>query len=145
MSKVRAWNLWSGTRARQRQIKRGGLPPPTKVQQRWHDWQREYGCFVCRHWYGLYTPPSIHHLLEGGRRVSHNHTIPLCPRHHQYGGDGWESRHSHMGKSGRAAFDAAYRSDWEMLEYISAVFLEDWALLATLEPPPVPYTPETVE
>lgn len=28
------------------------------------------------------TPTEVHHLLQGGRRISHYHTIPLCRDHH---------------------------------------------------------------
>ena len=29
-----------------------------------------------------YSAPQIHHLLSGGKRISHRHTVPLCPWHH---------------------------------------------------------------
>lgn len=28
------------------------------------------------------SPTEAHHLLRGGRRISHYHTIPLCRDHH---------------------------------------------------------------
>jgi Recombination enhancement, RecA-dependent nuclease len=29
------------------------------------------------------VPCDIHHLLSGGKRVSHDHTVGLCPWHHR--------------------------------------------------------------
>ena len=44
---------------------------------------REIGCLACYKDSGvLGTPADIHHLLYCGKRISHSHTIPLCPHHH---------------------------------------------------------------
>lgn len=118
-------------------MKSSSLTNPTKVELQWWDQLREYGCWVCRHHYGIthHDTPEIHHLLLAGRRVSHRHVIPLCTKHHRHGGATWESRHSPLGKSGEAAFTAAYRSDWDMLEYMLWKFeLTD---KPELTPPPV--------
>jgi len=31
---------------------------------------------------GLFAFANAHHLLSGGKRISHAHTIPLCDLHH---------------------------------------------------------------
>ena len=46
--------------------------------------KRDIGCIACYiEYHVLETPASAHHLLSGGRRISHLHTIPLCYDHHQ--------------------------------------------------------------
>jgi hypothetical protein len=37
-------------------------------------------------------------------------------KHHRLSGPGWESRHSTNGKSGKAAFEAAYGTEEMLLE-----------------------------
>ena len=45
---------------------------------------RELGCVCCAQ-FGViwYQPVEAHHLLLGGKRISHMHTICLCPAHHR--------------------------------------------------------------
>lgn len=43
---------------------------------------QDLGC-VCCHILGWYSPPDIHHILSGGRRMGNKFTIPLCPAHHR--------------------------------------------------------------
>jgi hypothetical protein len=43
---------------------------------------REMGCAACMQ-RDIYTPADLHHLTDAGRRISHDHTIPLCPYHHR--------------------------------------------------------------
>lgn len=31
----------------------------------------------------LGVPCDMHHILSGGRRISHSHTVGLCPWHHR--------------------------------------------------------------
>lgn len=59
------------------------------------DWIVSYGCVACR-LDGLgFRQPAVHHILRGGRRIGHLHTLPLCdPGHHQGGQQfGMVSRH----------------------------------------------------
>ena len=59
------------------------LPSPTKAQSRRMEIiKRDIGCIACH--ISLYpgTPADAHHLLSGGRRISHDATIPLCKMHH---------------------------------------------------------------
>ena len=59
------------------------LPAPTRDQLRRHDAIREDGCLLCQ-LKGLgHTLPQIHHLLLGGRKISHDHVLGLCDWHHQ--------------------------------------------------------------
>lgn len=48
-------------------------------------------CMLCR-WLGLSdeTPAVVHHLRtgQGKMRAAHTDTIPLCPYHHQFSGQG---------------------------------------------------------
>jgi len=57
--------------------------PATAAQKRRMGVIAELGCIICG------SPACIHHTgthLGGGR--DHDKVIPLCPRHHQYHGDG---------------------------------------------------------
>lgn len=70
-------------------------------------------CMLCRH-LGIAddTPAIVHHLRTGqGRmRASHYDTIPLCPTHHQFSGQG-------IHDMGRQQFAALYGvSEIELLE-----------------------------
>lgn len=63
------------------------IPPPTKEQQRRQDAAREAGCIVAR-MLGLgFVPGEIHHLTEGGRTISQDHTVCLNPWSHR--GEVW--------------------------------------------------------
>lgn len=41
------------------------------------------GCLACRRDHDSLVPAEAHHLLSGGRRISHDATVPLCPWHHR--------------------------------------------------------------
>jgi len=62
-------------------MKRSKKAATVSQRSRW-DLLRDYGCICCRK-KGLIRHPEIHHLLSGGRRMGHDHTIPLCPWHHR--------------------------------------------------------------
>ena len=82
----------------------------TKEEEVWIAKLVEHGCYVCHiQGYG-YSPPAIHHILNGGRRIDHLHTLPLCPYHHQ-GGSKEVSRHP-----SKRDFEAAYGLELDMLE-----------------------------
>lgn len=67
---------------------KSSLPPPTKAQKRRMGIiKQDIGCIVC-HSRGLgVVPADAHHILSGGRRISHDATIPLCKLHH----DGYDA------------------------------------------------------
>ncbi len=87
---------------------------------------RELGCIVCVNKFGLHTPPAIHHIDGKTKEGCHQLTLPLCKRHHQIkcnSGDipnflePWVSRHG----DGRAAFEAAYGTEQELLEQVNGL------------------------
>jgi len=63
------------------------IPPPTKEQQRRQDAAREAGCIVARRLGLGFVPGEIHHLTEGGRTISQDHTVCLNPWSHR--GEVW--------------------------------------------------------
>lgn len=57
----------------------------TSAERDWCDQITRLGCIVCYlHGFG-HTPAAVHHILKGGRRIGHMHTIPLCYTHHNSG------------------------------------------------------------
>ena len=64
------------------------------------------GCIICMR-SGLDSPAEVHHLTEGGRRLGHMHTIPLCPAHHR----GDVGIHG----MGRKAFEREYGTQKDLL------------------------------
>jgi len=56
---------------------KSSLPAPTKAQsRRMQIIKFEMGCLFHGNW------ADAHHLLSGGKRISHDHTIPLCKNCH---------------------------------------------------------------
>ena len=85
----------------------------TKAESEWMDAISRLGC-ICCHLQGFPgTPAEIHHILRGGRRIGHLHTLPLCaPGHHRYG-DGVIKISRHPWKS---QFEQAYGLETELLK-----------------------------
>jgi hypothetical protein len=73
----------------------------------------QLGCCACRVMGITGVPAEPHHLLSGGRRIGHLHTIPLCDLHHRsHVNDGViVSRHPW-----RRAFEKAYGTEQQLLE-----------------------------
>lgn len=46
---------------------------------------QKLGCICCKK-LGRWSPPEIHHLVEGSRRLGHEFTLPLCYWHHRHPG-----------------------------------------------------------
>lgn len=92
---------------------KSGKATPTKDERRWLDAIVAYGCVACRLDGVPSRPPAVHHILRGGRRMGHLHTLPLCdPGHHQNGQEfGLVSRHPW-----RARFEERYGTELELLE-----------------------------
>lgn len=67
------------------------------------------GCIVCRIHYGVYTEASPHHCFGRTRDGAHYLTIPLCGRHHQIPGEGYETRHHN-----KARFESTYGTEEEL-------------------------------
>lgn len=57
----------------------------TRPEREWLDAITRIGCIVCILEGRGATPAEPHHMLEGGRRMGHLFTIPLCPTHHRSG------------------------------------------------------------
>jgi hypothetical protein len=94
-----------------------GKRAPTKAEREWLDAIVRFGCIAC--WLdGLgHRPPAVHHILRGGRRMGHLHSIGLCdPGHHQNGAAlGMVSRHPW-----KARFEAKYGTELELLARLRA-------------------------
>lgn len=89
-----------------------GKRTPTVEERRWMDAITAIGCIACL----LEGRPgvlgAVHHLLRGGQRIGHLHSICLCdPGHHQNGGPGVACRHPY-----KARFEAKYGTEESLLE-----------------------------
>lgn len=82
----------------------------TKAERAWCDDITAIGCIACRVMGFIGTPAEVHHLKSGGRRIGHQHSIPLCPGHHRNAEAGKVSRHPN-----KARFEAAYGSEEALL------------------------------
>jgi hypothetical protein len=94
-----------------------GKRTPSKEERAWMDAIVAYGCIACR-MDGLgVVPPAVHHMLRGGQRIGHLHTLPLCdPGHHQNGQQfGKVSRHPW-----KAQFEQRYGSEDHLLAMLRA-------------------------
>lgn len=90
-----------------------GKRTPTKDEKAWMDAVRAYGCIACHIDGVLPRPTAIHHLLRGGQRMGHKHTIGLCdPGHHQ-GGKLLKLVSRHPDK---AAFEKKYGTEAQLLK-----------------------------
>jgi PHP family Zn ribbon phosphoesterase len=81
----------------------------TKVEREWMTRIADLGCVACRQ-DGIESPASVHHIVQGNRRLGHLHTIPLCPLHHQ--GDGRQVPSVHFTKR---TFVQRYGTELELL------------------------------
>jgi hypothetical protein len=75
----------------------------------------DLGCIACRK-EGNYRPAAVHHIVQGGRRLGHMFTLPLCdPGHHQNGAQfGMVSVHPF-----KARFEAMYGAQIELLKEVT--------------------------
>lgn len=85
----------------------------TKADREWFEKITALGCIVCRLRGAGYVPCQRHHILKGGRRISHLASIPLCQPHHQGGrnDEAIVSRHPW-----KREFEARYGSEEYLLE-----------------------------
>ena len=109
-------------------MKRGhSTGKPTKAEAARMDAIKAGPC-VCCHQRGIASwTPEIHHLLSGGRRIGHGHTVGLCQWHLRsvisFGCTGAEMR-EHFGPSlneGSKPFHAAFGSDADLLAQQNAL------------------------
>lgn len=92
---------------------RKGKRAPTVAERAWMDAITNLGCIACLIEGRERVPGAVHHILRGGHRIGHLHTICLCdPGHHQGGQPmGLISRHPW-----KAQFEARYGTEAELLE-----------------------------
>ena len=91
---------------------------PTKREAERIDSFRNVGCIACRATLGLFNSQyDVHHIVRANRRLGHWFTIPLCPQHHRYKGDGvWTSI-----ANGSKAFVKVHGSEeslWKKTQYL---------------------------
>ena len=86
-----------------------------KSEKEYLDKLSQFGCVVCKKFYGVFTPTSIHHIRTGmgmGQRNSTENCLPLCPNHHQNGGHGVAFH------AGKKAFEQKYGTELELLDWL---------------------------
>lgn len=88
------------------------MPSVEREVKAWYKDLSTIGCIVCLN-NGLYSPPEIHHLLDGGRRIGDLVSIPLCKLHHRGGFNRPEyvSRHPY-----KRAWEKRYGSEQDLFE-----------------------------
>jgi hypothetical protein len=97
---------------------RPGKRTPTVEERAWMDFITSVGCIACLLDGHPGVPGAVHHILRGGRRIGHLHTINLCqPGHHMDGQQrGMVSRHPF-----KARFEARYGTEAELLARMQAM------------------------
>lgn len=90
-----------------------GKRAPTVAESAWMNAITAIGCIACLIDGNEGTPGAVHHILRGGQRIGHMHTICLCdPGHHQNGQQfGKVSRHPW-----KARFEAQYGTEDHLLD-----------------------------
>ena len=89
-----------------------GKRTPTVEESAWMEAITAIGCIACLIDGHFGTPGAVHHILRGGQRIGHLHSICLCdPGHHQNGQQrGMVSRHPW-----KARFEDRYGSEDSLL------------------------------
>lgn len=73
------------------------------------------GCFIYDK-YGRRLKSEAHHITEGGRRMGHYHSIPLCPNYEPHNYEGChEGKICSIGNT-KKSFIKKYGSEHELLE-----------------------------
>lgn len=93
----------------------------TKAERRYHDIVRSLGCVICREFFGVRTPPEVHHVAEGSSKRYEYMVAGLCFEHHQ-GATG-----IHGLGSGPKAFLMRFRlaSEYSLLGLVNQFRMED--------------------
>lgn len=100
------------------------LRPPTKYESERIEAMMRLGCVCCAQSGIAHIAQECHHILDGGRRMGHWFTLPLCRGHHQ-GDFNKEQRqalpfgHLVAISDGRKLFNAVYESErklWEIVQ-----------------------------
>lgn len=101
---------------------------PTKANLQRFALFQEIGCICCRLDGRGREPADVHHLVEGGKRLGHNFTIPLCVWHHRGQIENMNARDATeiYGPSlanGSKPFVAKYGTEKELLEITNMALL----------------------
>ena len=81
---------------------------------------QDMGCVACLMEGDGYREPDVHHLLEGGVRIGHDATIPLCPWHHRgVPAQNGELLHGPSLAERPRSFVVKYGRDRELLDYVN--------------------------
>lgn len=96
-----------------------GKRAPNADERRWMDFIVAHGCICCRLDGHHLRPTAVHHILRGGVRMGHLHTLGLCdPGHHQNGQQfGMVSRHPD-----KARFEQRYGTEQHLLEILQKTY-----------------------
>lgn len=88
------------------------LQNPTKDERAYMQACKEF-CIVCYMQGHGKNPAHFHHMLSGGKRISHLHGFGLCPTHHNSGVNDFVavSRHPY-----KATFEKRYGTEAQLLE-----------------------------
>lgn len=73
----------------------GPSKAPNMAERAWMDRIAELPCIACEQ-DGNERQASVHHIVQGNRRLGHLFTLPLCYQHHQ--GNGREVPSVHFAK-----------------------------------------------
>lgn len=92
----------------------GPSKPATKLEREWMSRAAEHGCVACKQ-DGIESPASVHHIIQGNRRLGHLYSIGLCYPHHQ--GDGRQVPSVHFTKR---TFVQRYGTELELLAGLQA-------------------------
>lgn len=87
---------------------------PTAEEKRWMSEISEFGCCVCKKFFGVTSPPEIHHIGGKTKPDAHFNTIPLCYQHHRSGesNEKFVSRHPF-----KTQFVEKYGKEHDLREY----------------------------
>ncbi len=88
---------------------------PTKLEREWMNRIADLGCVACKQ-DGIESPASVHHIIQGNRRLGHLYSIGLCYPHHQ--GDGRQVPSVHYTKR---TFVQRYGTELELLAELQVV------------------------
>lgn len=92
---------------------------PTKADVARFELLMKLGCICCRKAGSGYRTPEMHHILSGGRRISHQAVLPLCSDHHRFPSTG-----AVVGPSladGSRVFAAKWGTQMELLAEVNAL------------------------
>ena len=92
----------------------------TKEERQWMSTIGNIGCIVCYLAGHPHTPGEVHHILSGGRRIGHLHSIYLCSPGHHRNGDGKVKISRHPFKE---RFEAAYGTEEALLKKTQGLVL----------------------